>query len=481
MPLKRVRIGSRSDNRVFNFGGQWSPDEIERVTAQLKAVFKTFGAWTEAAMEIAESLKERVPLVPMPKSMIREASLLPASLHPLSLEQGLRHSLPQINWQVLPVDPHTLATYRSEKLKDLQRSADEIAVIDNRPNVEVVPSNGTLHEAMRKYEDYVKIDQPSNFDRHSKIKQLIDRSTDIPLASLDITRCRDLIDYWRNRPARKDGKGDYSAKRSREQLAELDLFFEHTHASKDFGWRLPVDYQMLSRTIKKDEKKTLSFIEKQLFEADELKKLVGTGNTVQRLITTWCLNCAHGAAEIGRVTWGDLYLNQDHPWRSQGLKIESGGNWTGFLRYKTDVVGWWLLWPETVALLAEWKTESEQILAREVKADDRLIICESGESMYKDKSKNAQSKFAKVFEKVVEKAGIQKLPLGILRNQLPDFITTHEGDAVAASVALAHGIPHKADKLLFAHYSNRPWKRLFEYQSKYREVIFGEKRSEHEA
>ena len=101
--------------------------------------------------------------------------------------------------------------------------------------------------------------------------------------------------------------------------------------------------------------------------------------------------------------------------------------------------------------------------------------------MYKDKSKNAQSKFAKVFEKAVEKAGIQKLPLGILRNQLPDFITTSEGDAVAASVALAHGIPHKADKLLFAHYSNRPWKRLFEYQSKYREVIFSEKRSEHEA
>jgi hypothetical protein len=92
--------------------------------------------------------------------------------------------------------------------------------------------------------------------------------------------------------------------------------------------------------------------------------------------------------------------------------------------------------------------------------------------MYKDESKNAQSKFAKVFENIVEKAGIQKLPLGTLRNQLPDFITTSEGDAVSASVALAHGIPHKADKLLFAHYSNRPWKKLFEHQTKYRKEIF---------
>ena len=472
MPLKRVRIGSRSDNRVFNFGGQWSPVEIDRVTAQLKAVFGYFGAWTPAAIEIAESLKDRLPLVPIPNALIKEANALPPGLHPLALEQGLRQFLPQINWQGLCVD-RQLEEYRTERLKDLQRAADSIAVIDNRPTAQVVPTNGTLHEAMRKYEDYVKIDQPSNFDRHSKIKQLIDRSTDVPLASLDITGCRNLIDYWRNRPVRKDGKGNYSAKRSREQLAELDLFFKHTHASKDFGWRIPEDFQMLSRSIRKDEKKTLSFIEKQLFGVDELRTLISTGSTVQRLITTWCLNCAHGAAEIGRVTWGDLYLDQDHPWRAQGLKIEPGGNWTGFLRHKTEVVGWWLLWPETVKLLDEWKAEAEQILKRKVRPDDRLILCQSGEPMYKDDSKNAQAKFAKVFSEVVEKAGVTKLPLGKIRKQLPDFISTAEGDAVTASVALAHGVPHKADKLLFAHYSNRPWSKLFAYQKNYRNVIFG--------
>ena len=176
---------------------------------------------------------------------------------------------------------------------------------------------------------------------------------------------------------------------------------------------MPDDLQLLKRSVRKDDKKNLSYITQELFSVEELKKLVSTGSTIQKLIATWCLNCAHGAAEIGRVTWGDLYLDQDHPWRSQGLKIETGGSWTGFLRHKTDVVGWWKLWPETIALLQTWKREAEQILQRPVKKNDRLLITQAGEDMYKDKSKNGQSKFAKVFADHRELAKVSNMPLGI--------------------------------------------------------------------
>ena len=472
MSLKRVRIGSRSDNRVFNFGGSWSPDEIVRVSDKIRAVFTYFGSWTEAANQIAESLKDRVNPVPIPATLIRQAELFPSGwVHPLGLEDGLRQVLPSINW-ASHADQQRLAQFKQQELIKLQSAADQIARVDNRPAQTVIPTGGTLHEALRRYDEYAKGEQPLNHDRHAKIKQLIERSDDVPLAILDISACRNLIDYWRNRPPRHDGKGNYSAKRSREQLAELDLFFRHTHANNDFAWRMPEDLQLLKRTISKDEKKNLSYIPQELFSVTELKKLVSTGSTVQRLIATWCLNCAHGAAEIGRVTWGDIYLNQDHPWRSQGLQVDSGGNWTGFLRHKTEVVGWWHLWPETVALLQLWKNEAEQILQRPAKTDDRMILTQDGLPMYKDKSKNGQSKFAKVFEEHRELASVSNLTLGTLRKQLPDFISTTEGDAVAASVALAHGVPHSADKLLYAHYSNRPWKKLFEYQAKYRQQIF---------
>lgn len=298
-------------------------------------------------------------------------------------------------------------------------------------------------EALRKYDEYVKQQQPDNLDRHSKIKQLIDRHEDIPLAMLNIDHCRKLIDYWRSKPPRHDGSGNYSAKRSREQLRELELFFEHTHINSDFAWRMPDDFALLKRTVTKDKAKSIDKMTIALFSVDELKALLSTGDLVQKLIVTWCLNTAHGAAELGRVTWDDLYLHQDHPWRSQGLHVDAGGDWMGFLRPKSDVLGWWRLWPETVALLEEWKPEAERLLGRKLKPKDpaRLILTEAGLPMYKDSSKNGQSKFAKVFNTLRTAAKIEsELPLGTLRNQLPDWITATTLDAVSSSVALCHGI-----------------------------------------
>ncbi len=61
--------------------------------------------------------------------------------------------------------------------------------------------------------------------------------------------------------------------------------------------------------------------------------------------------------------------------------------------------------------------------------------------MYKDGSKNGQSKFAKVFNALRIAAKIEsELPLGTLRNQLPDWITAMTQDAVSSSVALCYGI-----------------------------------------
>lgn len=461
-----VRIGPRGRDKVFMFGKSWSLDEVDKARTQLKEVFEFFREWNAPANDIATSLKNKINPVPVPAPDVYQPS--PESL--IRWHQQLASRMPSIPFVPLAFDQ--LEVLHQRAMKTLQASADKLAAIDNRPIAKVIATKGTLHSALQKYQDYVLQDQPSNFDRHSKIKQLIERSKNIPLATLDIEQCRILIDYWRSRPPRHDAKGNYSAKRSREQLKELDKFFQHTHANNDFAWRMPEDLSLLNRTINKDDKKTLKSISIKLFKVEELQALVSSGSLLQKLITTWCLNCSHGAAEIGRVEWGDLYLNQDHPWRSQGLKIEPGGNWTGFLRNKTNVVGWWQLWDETVELIEQWRIESEKILGRKIRDNDRLIITQSGLPMYKDDSKNAQSKFATEFSKYRILAKVQKLPFGTLRNQLADWISTTQGDQIVASIALAHGNPHKDDKLLFAHYSNRPWKKLFEYQRLFRKEFF---------
>ncbi|QDU96228.1 hypothetical protein Pla8534_40470 [Lignipirellula cremea] len=193
----------------------------------------------------------------------------------------------------------------------------------------------------------------------------------------------------------------------------------------------------------------------------------------EKLWIVWCINNSHGAAEVGRVQWEDIYLDQDHPWRSEGLNVWEGGNWTGFLRPKTDVLGWWLLWPETVGLLLEWKEQCRSIFGREVAPDDTLIVRESGAPLY-GMNKNGQSAFYNQFDRLKKQCKrlgfpVAALPPGTLRNQFSDWCGGEEADATVASVALSHGIPHKGDKLLYKHYSNRPWKRLFEKQQEYRE------------
>lgn len=89
----------------------------------------------------------------------------------------------------------------------------------------------------------------------------------------------------------------------------------------------------------------------------ELVTLYKHAIPAQRLLLAWCLNCAHGAAEFGRVEWGDLFLKQPHPWQRHGLNLGTSDddNWAGFLRPKSDVLGWWSLWPETLRLVESSK------------------------------------------------------------------------------------------------------------------------------
>lgn len=76
----------------------------------------------------------------------------------------------------------------------LQQSADTVANIDSRPSTQATPVKGTLQQALKKYKEYVLESQPTIWDRHGKITQLIEKHPDIPLATLGIEQCRVLID-----------------------------------------------------------------------------------------------------------------------------------------------------------------------------------------------------------------------------------------------------------------------------------------------
>ena len=471
-----VKVGGRDNYRVFKFPRTVSDKEVDQRTERLKEVYDACGGWNDLSNFIADHVRKGVIPVPLPAKEFSDflGVKFGGWVHWRSI---LVEKLPTSPWASLgesTVNPGVLGGIRHVAMGRLNEAAETIAGIDRTPHKVVAPIPESLHEALKVYQLHAEHKDPTNHDRHGKIRQLLERHPDQPLATLGIDACRDLFIYWRQRPHRHDGKEQYTVKRSREQLAELVRFLGWLHLSENFRWREPDDFRRLNRSIFKPARKSKSILQSKMpiFKIDDLATLVRNAGMPEKLWIIWCLNNSHGAAEVGRVQWEDIYLDQDHPWRAEGLNIWEGGNWTGFLRPKTDVLGWWMLWDETVELLLEWKEQCRSVFGREVAPDDTLIVRESGAPLY-GMNKNAQSAFYNQFERLkkqCERMGfpVADLPPGTLRNQFSDWCGGEEADATVASVALSHGIPHKGDKLLYKHYSNRPWKRLFEKQQEYR-------------
>ena len=133
---------------------------------------------------------------------------------------------------------------------------------------------------------------------------------------------------------------------------------------------------------------------------------------------------------------------------------------------------------ETVQLIQWWKSDLQRRIKRDLKPSERIMLTDKGANLYRDSSRNAQSSFSNEWSRLrsrVAKAegkdAIPKLPFGTLRDQFSNWLGSDQNRAVIASVALAHGIPHKGDKLLYKHYSNRPWAHLFEAQKEYRQAL----------
>jgi integrase len=348
---------------------------------------------------------------------------------------------------------------------------------------------GTFHEAVRKYmvhrrEDFIIGDKINGSGHHmlGLVENFEKRQPDVALAKLDYAGCQEVYDFWRNRPLNFRNGEPLSAKHCSSHVGELDRFFKWLHTSPEFDWKRPSDFDLINRKIKRldSDRRSLQSIELKTFNIEHLALLYKHALPSERLKLVWCLNCAHGAAEIGRVEWSDIYLDQPHPWIKEGLKYTSrpDDSWCGFLRPKTDVIGWWWLWPETVELVKWWRVELQRMLNREIDTTERMLITSTGQPLYRDSSRNGQTSFgnqwARLLDRVEKNEGLQavpRLPFGKLRDQLSNWLGSDENQAVLASTALAHGIPHKSDKLLFKHYSNRPWAQLFEKQREFRKVL----------
>ncbi|HVX12196.1 MAG TPA: hypothetical protein VHC22_13525 [Pirellulales bacterium] len=407
------------------------------------------------------------------------------------IHEVLSDLFPSANWRLPVRHAERIVSIRERiartSLDRLARVKDDVPPDPAKPII-----TGTFHEALRAYEKKRRADftdeQTGVFDGSGHhmlglIKAFQERMADVPLAQLDLPRCQQVFDYWRGRPedprSKTKPKARLSKKTCGNYIGELDRFFNWLHVCRVFDWRKPEDFEYVARSIKDLPTDRTAVVEMQVktFSVDHLALLFKHALPSERLRFLWCLNCAHGAAEVGRVAWEDLFLNQPHPWKKEGFQIDSSGDdsWCGFIRPKSGVLGWWLLWPETVTLVNWWKGECRRWLRRPPKESKRLMITKEGTPLYRDESRNGQTGFANEWRRLLDRLkkiegdeAVPDLPFGTLRDQLSDWLGSEQVDPVVASTALAHGIPHKGDRLLYKHYSNRPWKALFEAQRQYR-------------
>ena len=472
--------------------------------------------WSPLVLWIAEQLKQGVRPVPLPpvpellSSVFRDnqvdyrfghlSQLLsgPPESHPATigdlrwqdafkLLNRLTEAYPSVPW-TMP-QHHINATARFHEQAAREAIVTTAKVRSQKPPAENIPLiPGTFHEALREYYQHRKahFTKAGEFDGSGHhmlgmIENFQKRQPDVPLAMLDFTRCQEIYDFWKNRPLNLRTKEPLSKKHCSSHVGELRRFFIWLHTSDKFAWRRPEDFDLIETKVKRlpSDRRSIQDIDIKTFSVEHLKLIYKHALPPQRLKMVWCINCSHGAAEIGRVEWGDLFLNQPHPWTKEGLQFASDhtDSWCGHLRPKTDVVGWWWLWPETVQLIQWWNAELEQRLKRELKPSERMLLTDKGANLYRDSSRNAQSSFSNEWSRLLSRVAkaegndaVPRLSFGTLRDQFSNWLGSEQNRAVIASVALAHGIPHKGDKLLFKHYSNRPWAHLFEAQKEYRQL-----------
>jgi hypothetical protein len=179
-----------------------------------------------------------------------------------------------------------------------------------------------------------------------------------------------MIRYWRQRPRKKDNSGITSKDNARHHIGELLRFLRWLDQTDRFAWLMPRGVERIDRTIQgTDSERTtkLSAMQKPTYSVDELAVLNHHATPIERLIFYVGLNCAMGAAELGRLQISDFLLSHVHEFADR-LNFNSSANdsYVRTLRPKTRVFGEWLLWPETVEMV-QWgiaRRDSSSVLRR---------------------------------------------------------------------------------------------------------------------
>ena len=327
---------------------------------------------------------------------------------------------------------------------------------------------GSLHEALDAYAGHVektgiRIDETtlkySQRKRLKYVKVLKQQHPDKPLMSMcSFDAIAEMFSHWANRPEYAPGQ-HYNKTSAHHRLKELQRFLRWLDHTSEFEWEMPRGVEQLQITfVGRPEDRSGTALKRKLYTPEQLGIIAKYANNFDRLLLFTGVNCAFGAAEVGRLLVGDVLFQYRHEYADR-LHFETTrqDSFIRMIREKTDQFGEWLLWPETTEIL-RWGIQRAQSLGSEI------VVCRSsGAMLYKEENQNASAAFAKRWRSLLKRVRKKhpELPFysfGKLRKILPDILRHKYSDALA-SIALSHKTAYKPDSLLEA-YGNKPFGRL---------------------
>lgn len=478
-PYLGWKIGEDGKKRQHRFNLGTDRKEAERRLAKLRELFDENcrvvreDLWSPLALSYAEEIaqgRHRITYFPPPPGLCIEDPVTDYA----QMLQVDRDRFPSLD--LIPSDPtlHAESVRRGQqgivrdRIRELEAELRELGALGSKESLpeELIP--GSLHEALDDYEASIAGHnlRPGSSDltpygrlRLARVKRFRKAHDDIPLSALTHDACTAMVAYWRGRPIGM--RGVTSRDNARHHVGELIRFFKWLDRTGKYRWQMPRGLGHVDRKIgKTDAERKLSVITKRVYSAEQLATINRHATPTERLLLYLGLNCAMGAAEMGRLVGGDILLGHRHEY-AERLHFASTDedSFIRLLHPKTEVFGEWLIWPET-ARMVRWALERSKKIGSEL-----LLVSDKGMPWYREHATNAQYHFANAWTRLLKR--VQKsdpefpiLPFGTLRDTLPDLLRHRESDDLA-SLCLAHGQPFHGDNLLEC-YGNRPFGRLHE-------------------
>ncbi len=249
------------------------------------------------------------------------------SVAPYQFSSGFEHAekyfarinaLQQSGARAEPSEVFKYELGRRDLVGAIENSHDDLSRAIGKPHA----TGQTLHQALRAYQDAIRqeYEQPDGTitdNANCKIRQtktLITFLSDCDLGELDHAGCDSKFAVFRKRPLTRRYGNPMSRKSCQNYIGEMGRFFRWLHISKEWRWRFPEDFALISRkVVETDEDVERESEDVPTWTIEELKIINEYATPKERIFFLLGLNCAYGADQSGRLRITHLRLDHKLP------------------------------------------------------------------------------------------------------------------------------------------------------------------------